>query len=270
MRNRIGACSALLLAAALAAGPLLAASDSEKEIEKYREMLREGNPGELWEMKGEQLFTQKRGPKNASLEKCDFGLGPGKLEGAYAQLPRYFSDTGRVEDLESRLLTCMTELQGFSREELKKTAFSSADRASDIEALVTFIAAKSNGMKFSLPLAHPKEREAYRIGEEIFWRRSSLLDFSCQTCHGENGKRIRLQGLPNLTDQKQAGSVMGSWPTYRVSQGTVRTMQHRMWDCGWQMRLPDVIYGSDYTSAIITFLTKNAEGGVINVPSIKR
>ena len=270
MRCATRVAAVLLVAGVWAAGPLAAATDSEKEIEKYREMLRDGNPGELWEMKGEQLFRQKRGPKNASLERCDFGLGPGKLDGAYAQLPRYFADSGRVEDLESRLLTCMTELQGFKREELQKTAFSNADRSSDIEALVTFIAAKSNGMKFSLPLAHPKEREAYRIGEEIFWRRSSLLDFSCQTCHGENGKRIRLQGLPKLTDPKQAGPVMGSWPTYRVSQGTVRTMQHRMWDCGWQMRLPDVEYASDLTVAIISFLTKNAEGGVINVPAIKR
>jgi sulfur-oxidizing protein SoxA len=56
------------------------------ELAKYREMLADGNPAELLEAKGE-ASGRKRGPKNASLEQCDMGLGPGKLEGAYAQLP---------------------------------------------------------------------------------------------------------------------------------------------------------------------------------------
>ncbi len=77
-----------------------------------RQMLAEDNPGELWVLRGESLFHEKRGPKNASLEQCDFGMGPGKLDGAFARLPRYFADTDKVEDLESRLLTCMVELQG--------------------------------------------------------------------------------------------------------------------------------------------------------------
>ncbi len=47
-------------------------------------------------------------------------------------------------------------------------------------------------------------------------------------------------------------------------------MQHRMWDCYWQMRMPDVTYGSDVTVALITFLTNQAAGGEILVPSIKR
>ena len=46
------------------------------------------------------------------------------LDGASAQLPRYFSDTDKVQDLESRLLTCMVELQGFKREDMVKTAIS--------------------------------------------------------------------------------------------------------------------------------------------------
>jgi len=50
-----------------------------------RKMLAEDNPGELWIDKGKQLFYEKRGPRSASLEPCDFGLGPGKLEGASGQ-----------------------------------------------------------------------------------------------------------------------------------------------------------------------------------------
>lgn len=60
---------------------------------KYREMLQEGNPADLWVTRGEALWTEKRGPKQVSLERCDLGLGPGVIKGAYAQLPRYFKDT---------------------------------------------------------------------------------------------------------------------------------------------------------------------------------
>src|SRR5687768_5203473 len=82
-----------------------------------RQMLAEDNPGELWVERGQRIFYEKRGPRQVSLEKCDLGLGPGKVEGAFAQLPRYFADTGKVQDIESRLLTCMVELQGFKRED---------------------------------------------------------------------------------------------------------------------------------------------------------
>jgi sulfur-oxidizing protein SoxA len=38
-------------------------------IAEYRKMLEDGNPAELFEAKGEALWKQKRGPKNASLER---------------------------------------------------------------------------------------------------------------------------------------------------------------------------------------------------------
>ena len=105
----------LLVSTALAAGLGAAqAQDATAEaIAKYREMLQDGNPAELYEMKGEELWKQKRGPKNVSLEQCDLGKGPGVIKGAFVELPRFFKDTGRVQDLESRLVTCMETLQGF-------------------------------------------------------------------------------------------------------------------------------------------------------------
>ena len=77
-------------------------------------MLQDGNPAELFEMNGEELWTTARGPKNATMEKCDLGKGPGVVKGAFVELPRFFVDTGRVQDLESRLITCMATLQGFN------------------------------------------------------------------------------------------------------------------------------------------------------------
>ena len=125
-----------------------------------------------------------------------------------------------------------------------------------MEDLVAYIANKSNGMKIDIPLSHPKEQEMAAVGEALFYRRGGVNDFSCSTCHAEEGKRIRLQGLPDLSKPgKQPQETMGGWPTYRVSQGALRTMQHRLWDCYRQQRWPVPEYASDALTALTVFFT---------------
>ena len=106
----------VLVAAALSAGVGAVSAQGNAALDgiaKYREMLQDGNPADLFEMKGEELWKQKRGPKNASMEQCDLGKGPGVVKGAFVELPRFFKDTGKVMDLETRLIHCMVTLQGF-------------------------------------------------------------------------------------------------------------------------------------------------------------
>lgn len=264
-------------AAMIAQGTIAQAqiTDAEKEIERYRAMINDpmANPGYLAVDRGEALWSEKRGKKNVSLETCDVGEGPGKLEGAYAKLPRYFADSDKVMDLEQRLLWCMEKIQEFDTAAIKKRPWSSSNGPStaDMEAIVAYIANKSNGMKITPQLDHPKEQAAAAMGEALFFRRAGQFDFSCATCHAEPGKRIRLQGLPDLSvPGKQAQETMGTWPTYRVSQSQLRTMQHRLWDCFRQQRWPAIDYAADVTTALHVYLNKNAAGGEINVPSIKR
>ena len=264
----------LLFAVGTAVAPAQqAADDSEKEIERYRAMINDpmANPAYLNVDRGEVLWKTPRGAANTSLESCDLGEGPGKLEGAYAKLPRHFADTDRVMDLEQRLLWCMQNTQKLDTKDVLSRRFGGPGRTSDMEDLVAFIANKSNGMKIEPQLTHAKEQEMLGVGEAMFFRRSSISDFSCATCHSEDGKRIRLQGLPNLSKPgKVAQETMGSWPTYRVSQSQSRTMQHRLWDCYRQMRMPAPDYASDGLTALTVYLNKQAAGGEINVPSIKR
>ncbi|CAN1723932.1 L-cysteine S-thiosulfotransferase subunit SoxA [Hyphomicrobium sp. 1Nfss2.1] len=229
------------------------------------------NPAFLNVDRGEALWAEARGAKNVSLESCDLGKGPGVLEGAYAALPRYFEDAKRVMDLEQRLLWCMDKIQGLDTADVLKRKFGAPGVNSDMEDLVAFIANKSSGMKYTGPLSHPEEMKAYAVGKELFFRRGSLLDFSCATCHSRDGARIRLQELPNFTKPgPDAQASIGSWPTYRVSQSQTRTMQNRLYDCYRQMRMPPPEYGSDGLTALMLYLTKQAEGGTLNVPSIKR
>jgi sulfur-oxidizing protein SoxA len=252
--------------------PALAQSgeDTVREIEKYRQALADGNPADLWEARGEALWKQKRGPRNVSLEQCDLGLGPGVVKGAYTVLPKYFEDTDKVEDLESRLVTCMVMLQGFSYADARKNPFGGPDLKSNMEALVAYVTAASRGMKMNVSLRHPKEKEAYEIGKKMFFHRGGPHDFACATCHAADKQRIRLQDLPNLTKQEPAQRAYTSWPAYRVSQGELRSFQWRLFDCFRQQRFPELEFTSQGSVALTTYLAKNANGGVFNAPSIKR
>jgi sulfur-oxidizing protein SoxA len=265
---------AALAVTVLGAGAAAQDAETEKGLEKYRAMMREdpwSNPGFLDVDRGEALWTTARGPKNVTLQQCDLGKGPGKVEGAFAELPRYFEDAGRVMDAETRILWCMEKLQGFAAADLvKKPHPGGGQPVKELGAIATWVASKSSGEKFAAKFAHPKEQEAAALGETLFYRRSGPFDFACATCHSQSGLRIRLQGLPFLAEKKEAQKVIGEWPAYRVSSTHVMTMQHRMYDCYWQMRMPEVELGSEASVALISFLTRQAEGGEIAVPGLKR
>jgi sulfur-oxidizing protein SoxA len=260
--------AALGFAAALAVPAQ--AQDAAKEIQRYRQMVAEGSPAELFELEGEALWKKAQGPKNVSLERCDLGDGPGVLKGAYAHLPRYFKDADRVMDLETRLLHCMVTLQGRTREEATKRVFGSADRPSEFESLSAYIAGQSRGATIEPGMAHPQEKASYELGRALYSQRVGAWDFSCASCHGDEGKRIRMQELPVLQKPEAARAVMASWPAYRVSTSQFITLQWRMNDCYRQMRTPEPTFGSETTVALIHFLTVTARGETYRGPGNKR
>ncbi|QEZ48169.1 sulfur oxidation c-type cytochrome SoxA [Cupriavidus oxalaticus] len=257
-------------AAAAGAAAVHAQGSTADEIAKYRQMLAEGNPAELWEAAGEELWKKPAGPKNVSLEQCDLGKGPGVTKGAYAELPRYFKDANKVMDLEQRLAWCRTTLQGLTKEEATKNPFSASGKPSDIERLVAYLTGESRGVKMNVQLNHPEEKRTYALGQKMFYYRGGAYDFACATCHAVDGQRIRLQDLPNLLTDKGAQAAYTTWPAYRVSQGEVRSMQHRLYDCLRQQRFPEPAYGSDVITALTMFLAKNANGGTYDGPAMKR
>jgi sulfur-oxidizing protein SoxA len=263
----------LIVVAVLAALPVAAqvpAASTEEAIAEYRAMFGDDNPADLWQSRGADLWAQKRGPKNQPLSSCDLGAGPGITKGAYAHLPRYFRDTGKVQDLESRLVTCLVAIQGFDEQDLIARRFGDGDKKSDLEALSAYLVAQSKGFKVHVPLHHPAEKLAYETGKAVFYYRAGPHDFSCATCHGDTGKRIRLQLLPNLTRTEDARFAFTTWPGYRVSQGELRTLEWRLADCFRQQRLPQLIFGSEVAIDLTIFIAHNAEGGTMVAPTIKR
>ncbi len=268
-RARVAAAIAMAIGGA-AATAVFAQSSAVDEIAKYRAALQDGNPAELWEARGEDLWKTPRGPKKVSFATCDLGLGPGVVKGAYAQLPKYFADADRVMDLETRLVHCMVTQQGYTAADAMKDPFGGPGKKSDIEALVAYVTSQSRGMKMNVALGHPKEKEAFALGEKMFVFRGGSHDFSCATCHAEDNKRIRLQDLPNLMTVAGAQKAYTTWPAYRVSQGELRSFQWRLYDCFRQQRFPELVFTSDASIALTMYLARNANGAAFDAPAIKR
>jgi sulfur-oxidizing protein SoxA len=243
---------------------------NEDKIAEYRQMISDGNPAEFDEANGAALWKKAAGPKNASLEQCDLGKGAGVVQGAYAELPRYFKDTNRVQDLESRLVTCMTTLQGIPEEQIIAHPFSSDKKNPEISSLATYVAGQSRGIKMNVSTRNPREKEAYNIGQRIFNYRAGPYDFACSTCHGATGTRIRMQNLPNLNTAKGAQSAYTGWPAYRVSQGLTRSFQWRINDCFRQQRFPEPKFISEATIDLTMYLAVKANGANYDGPGLKR
>lgn len=262
-------------AAKPAVGAVLPAEQKDAatlEFEKFRtQMEQQGNPAELFELQGEELWKTKRGPKQVALAAtCDLGLGIGVVKGAYVQMPRYFADAGKVMDAERRIVWCMVDKQGFKFDDLARKPFASGGYTPEQTALVTYVAAQSTNMKIAVPLTDPHVREVYEIGKEVVAYRAGPYDFSCNTCHGADGKRIRMQNLPNLSKPEGALAAVLGWPGYRMTGSVMLTHQWRMSDCFRQQRFPQPKYASDTVTALLTYMIANANGNVYKGLGIKR
>lgn len=246
------------------------AQDIRKETQKWQQMIAEGSPVELFELEGEALWKKRQGPKNASLEACDLGEGPGVVKGAYARLPRYFKDADRVMDLEARLLHCMVTLQGRSAADATRRVFGNEDNPSEMEYLSSYVATQSRGVPMAPGASHAREKASIELGRKVFNYRAGPWDFSCASCHGDEDKRIRMQYLPVLSKPAAARGVVATWPAYLVRNAQFKTMQWRMNDCYRQMRMPEPVFASDTTISLIHYLTATGAGEAYRGPGTKR
>ena len=239
-------------------------------LEKLREVHEEDNPAPQLEARGADIREHRKGPDGASMAQCDLGLGAGVVKGAYVQMPRWFADVGQVMDAERRVVHCMVKYLGYKEEDIRKQPFSNVNKTPDHVSVITYVAGQSRNLKIAAPQKHPKEKETYEIGKEIFAYRAGPYDFSCATCHGEDGKRIRTQDLPNLRKSDQAIRAYQGWPGYRMTGGFMLTQQWRMNDCFRQQRFPEPGYLSDSITALLAYMTATANGQVYKGPGIKR
>lgn len=236
------------------AAALLAFSQGEKPLDPFEEAMKQRQqyletfgilPGDLFAAQGEELFHAKRGPKGKSLEECDFGAGPGVIKGVYAKLPRYFPDTDKVEDLETRVVSCMVRVQGFKPEEIKRD---------EVVAITTYIASKSSKARMEVRPTHPQEIAMYNLGRELWYTRAGPRDMSCAVCHDEHaGQRVRLS--PVMSPKQGLG---GEWPAYRFEEDRMYTFENRIQFCYTSIGIPAPAFYSEPQIALTMYILTEA------------
>jgi sulfur-oxidizing protein SoxA len=234
-------------------GALWAYTQTQKPLDPFEEAMRQRQlyletfgilPGELFVAQGEELFFRK-GPSGKTMAECDFGLGKGVIEGAYARLPRYFPDTGKVEDLESRVFTCMTRVQGFKPEEVSRD---------EVRAVTAYIASQSSKARIQVVPQHPQELAMYNLGREIWYTRAGPRDMSCASCHETYaGQRVRLS--PVRSPKQGLGN---EWPAYRFEADKLYTLEDRIDFCYESIGIPAPKPYSEPHIALATYILAEA------------
>ena len=237
-----------------------ASANAFEEAQKQRELFIQTAgilPGELFAFEGEEYFYTPRGPNEVTMEDCDFGLGPGVLEGAYAQMPRYFEDSDMVEDADRRVVSCMVNHQGYAREDIDRDA---------VKALVSFIASLSMDEEIAVSLEHPKMQEMNEIGELLWFYRAGSRDFSCESCHdGYSGKRVRLAPLRSPDE-----GLSDHWPAYRFQADALYTLEDRIQFCFNSISVPAPDHYSDAIVALEVYMRNIANGFPLDVVGFTR
>jgi len=193
-----------------------------------------------------------------SLEKCDLGKGAGVVDGAFAEIAAFLRRRRQVMDLETRADVVHGDVQGFKHADLVKKPYPAGGQpVKDLGAIATYVASKSSGMTFAAKLDRPQEKAVVDMGHAIFFRRQGPHDFSCATCHNDSGSAF---GCRTAVSRRSEGSQRGRRPVAGLPRldPQVMTMQHRLYDCYWQMRMPELEIGSDVSVALTAYLVKNA------------
>lgn len=258
----------MLAGSMMASSQDLSPEEEIKQVQEFNKLMAEGiNPGEIWAEMGKEAF------KKYNLDKCDFGLGPGKIEGALAQLPRYFPDAGKVMDLETRIGWCLQKYANMKPEEVKKfvmQCWGKSQCMGEYDAIVMYISMASNGQPIKVNLKDPHVKRMYEIGKRIFYARVGPWDFNCATCHaGTKVSTIRATVLWSM-DRGEVGKAVSIFPKYLVRWYQPMTMHYRYAECMRQMRWPTFEPHSDLGVALSTFLYGSANGTPIKVPGIGR
>jgi len=237
-------------------GEQFAMSDSDRAL--YAE-LRENNPADMDVEYGSELMEDLVGG-DEGLAKF-LGVSEDDLPRYIAGFPRYIEKLGMVVGLDQVLQALMAQ-KGHTPFKLK---------SKDMFAMSTYAKSIANGEASNIDInANPQMKAAYALGEETYMTKRGGRGLSCNSCHASEvvGSVLRTQPLPELGSEGVA--VAATWPGYRMTKSSLRTLQRRFQGCMKNALLKVIPIGSPEMVALEVYLTHKAKGTEIAVPGLKR
>lgn len=231
-------------------------SDADRAM--YAEML-ENNPADIMVENGRELLEKYGGGDSGLAEFLN--VSEDKLPTYIAGFPRYLENFKQVVGLDQ-------VLQGLMSKNGHKPFMLQSSNMFDMSAYAKSLA---NGEKSQIDIdANHYMKDAYALGKLTFEQKRGGRGLSCLSCHSPDviGSILRTQPLPDLSSKGNAPAA--TWPAYRMTKSSLRTLQRRFQGCMNNALLKVIPLGSPEMVGLEVYLTKEAEGAEIAIPGLKR
>jgi sulfur-oxidizing protein SoxA len=206
------------------------------------------NPGMLWVLEGEALWSQ---PEGRSCASCH-GDATVSMAGVAARYPAWDDATAAPIDLAGRIAQCRVERQG---------AAPLARESQPLLALSAYVGLQSRGLPIAPP-EDPRLAATRAEGRTLYEQRRGQLDLSCAQCHNENaGRRLAGSTIPQAHPN--------GYPLYRLEWQGLGSLQRRLRGCMTGVRAEPFSYGGPEYLAIEAFLMQRAAGLVVETPAVR-
>jgi L-cysteine S-thiosulfotransferase len=170
------------------------------------------NPGMLWVLEGEALWSQAAGTGGRSCADCH-GDATKAMRGVAVRHPRFDAALGRPVDLGERIAQCR----------VRQGAAAPALDSAELLALQAYVAFQSRGLPIS-PDGDPRLAPFRERGRQLYAQRVGALNLACTQCHdtlagGRLGGSLIPQGHPT------------GYPLYRLEWQGLGSLQRRLRGC---------------------------------------
>ena len=209
------------------------------------------NPGMLWVMDGQRLWSEPQGTTAKSCASCHNDAAE-SMRGVAARYPAFNEETQRPIDLMGRIKHCREKRQG---------AAPLTYQSDELLALAAYVGRQSQGMPVAPP-TDPRLQPFRQNGRAWFERRLGQLQLSCASCHDDRwGARLGGSIIPQ-------GHPTG-YPLYRLEWQTLGSLQRRLRGCLVGVRAEPFEFGAPEYVDIELFLMTRAKGLKLETPAVR-
>lgn len=209
------------------------------------------NPGMLFVLEGEELWSAKAGAAGRSCADCH-GEAATTMRAVAARYPAHDATSGEAIDLAGRIDQCRTARQ---------QAPPLARESRPLLALTTYVAHQSRGLPITAG-EDPRLAPALAAGKALYEQRLGQLNLACAHCHDDNwGRTLGSSPIPQ-------GHPTG-YPIYRLEWQDIGSLQRRMRTCLTGVRAEPFAYGAPEYVALELYLMTRARGMTMETPGVR-
>ncbi|HXF66585.1 MAG TPA: sulfur oxidation c-type cytochrome SoxA [Burkholderiales bacterium] len=210
------------------------------------------NPGMLWVVRGEKLWSEAAGERAKSCASCH-GEAAASMKGVAVRYPRVDAGTARLVNLEGRINLCRTRNQGAPPFEYE---------SDELLALAAYLAYQSRGLVLAVA-PDAQSRRRFERGRDLYHTRIGQMNLSCAHCHDRNwGKQLG----PETITQGHGNA----YPAYRLEWQRLGSLARRIRSCFYGVRAAMPPYGAAELLDLELYIAWRGSGLALEAPGVRR